>query len=393
MKKIILLILTPIFYVLLYRQIIPLHWYFNTEVQVDNQYQLLFNLHVLYLVYQITLSLIIMLYVYFNIMNKQPINEQITINKKVSFKLLLFALLGLVILGNDIPVLSGFSSENIVRSSSENKIITFLGFGLLTSVSTFALIAFTYRWDIRRKTLILIAALPTFLASKKSGFIVFVQDCVLLLILSRYSFSTNFILRILCYLLLSVLFGLFILSNMVQLDIKKILDIYYATSTSYLNVFWQDYGIRLEHAYRKEIGEIPAFQYLANPFLKILGIGGIEYSIGPYLSSKLNGVGDGKVLTGVNPTLFFELVFIFGQALGVFMSFLLITLINLFIIKIFNILSKAQYSEIIVLCVYWEGYKFLNSVQFDIVNSYKSSLISIICFILLHYLLKIRLKW
>lgn len=321
-------------------------------------------------------------------------------DEKISMKIIVTFIITIYVLRDIIPIFQGLNSENLVHISMDHKFSSLFGFGVLAMISTYAMIALAYKRTTRKTIALLLAILPAIMSSKKAALLVCYQDLVLLFMLSQSSVKQVPFWRLTSGLLLAVLFGITIYLNMISFEWKSvktifftILDMYYGSATSYLNVMWQDMGYALADDYRKEVGSPVVFQYLANPFLKVLGLGGIEYSIGPYLAATLYGIAGELVITGVNPTLFFEIVFISGELIGVPVSIILLTFIYLTLFRLLDLISTGRPISFFNLCIYWEIYKLLISIQFDILNSYKSSLIAIFLLTLMKIILKLKLKF
>lgn len=401
MKSLILISLTPIFYIVVYRQLLPLYWYYSFEGEAVDQYTLIYISHIVYLFLQLIFNSFIIFYLYTKIIIRPRLKDfsKNCHTEALSMKIISIFVLAVFFMKNTLPILSGLNSEILVQFHNSKKILTLLGFGVLGILSTYAMISFAYRKTKRFKWALLIAAFPAVASAKKAALLVFFQDLTLLLLLSRVKFDRTLILKLIAGVVIAGVFGVIIYLQTEKLGfgdvvtvLNIVLDMYYASSTSYLNIFWQDLGYSYASQYRESIGSPVSFQYLANPFLKVLGFEGIEYSIGPYLSNIFNSGGSGGILTGVNPTLFFEMAFVMGDAAGIAVAYILLIIIYLFLFKVISRLGRSQPGDVIDLCIWWEIYKLLISIQFDVLNGYKSSFIAISLLLILRFILRLRLK-
>jgi hypothetical protein len=392
-KSLLLVCITPIFYILIYRQLLPLHWYITVDQLVMSEYILVYRSHILYLCLQMLLNILLLSHIVRLLHNKSKIYKKTNFSpeghlpphsEKISIKIILIFIVTAILLRDTIPILQGLNSENLVNIIEENKLSSLFGYGTLGVISTYAMVALAYGRTSRKKTAFLLAILPAIMVAKKAALLVFFQDLVLLFMLASRSVTHIPFWRFAIGLTVAVLFGISIYLNMMGFDFENlflikelIFNMYYASATSYLNVMWQDMGYALADDYRREIGTPVMFQYLANPFLKVLSLGGIEYSVGPYLASSMYGTLGEKILTGINPTLFFELTFIGGELFGVPISFIFIIIIYLILFRLIDHISRNYKIGFFDLCIYWETYKLLISIQYDILNGYKSSLVAL----------------
>jgi len=206
-------------------------------------------------------------------------------------------------------------SDSIVALNETNKIKTWLSYGLMSTIVVILLVAATYEKDTKKIVYRLFAFLASIITGKKSALLAFFMKYLLIQYIFSKNKKTNVLILFLA-MLMSLVFGLvqFINTGIVQEDIGWIdltLSILYSHGTSYLGQFISLNGVDFALSYSESISG-GSLAYFFNPFVKFITGSGIDRAIGPYLSYHLFG---NTFPNGVNPTLFFELIFVFGDTL------------------------------------------------------------------------------
>jgi len=103
------------------------------------------------------------------------------------------------------------------------------------------------------------------------------------------------------------------------------INVVISSATIYLVQFFLLDGINYYNLYSEALGNFGVLTYFLNPILKFLFNEGIDMAIGPFLNYQLFG---STTPHGVNPTIFFELVFVLGSVeLGFIFSILVMIIV------------------------------------------------------------------
>jgi hypothetical protein len=130
-------------------------------------------------------------------------------------------------------------------------------------------------------------------------------------------------------------------------------------------------GINYISNYSNELGDFGSFKYFFNSFIKIISpSNGINKSIGPYLNKMIY---DSEIPNGVNPTFFYELIFISGNKYFGLISFIFIPLILFILFRLYRIMYiNAKKLDIYSLSIYLFLLKFLLFFLNDTLNAIRT---------------------
>lgn len=351
----------PFGFYLLFRCILPLIWCFNFIYTNNDHHNIeLVYLHTLFLLLNTYLCSKIIVYIaYFakTQFNLVEINKKYSSNQ-IGFWLAVILFITLfIVLGNRIPIFADGGSNAILELSRQSKTSTWLIFGIIDLLILYFLVIFNSQKKRFYKFISFFLSLFGSISSgSKVGVVAFFGKLFTIQALFRSNtFSFSKLMLLLISLPLSLGFIVYQFARTLDISINfnsvvgVLTSLVYSSSTSYLNQFIARDGVMLSSQYSQMLGEFGFMTYFLNPFLVVFGYDGIGQSIGPYLSGNLYGqFNDG----GVNPTLFFEFIFIFGPSIGIPMAFLIAAMIFSISKRLINlaIFYKSQ-SNMLAACL------------------------------------------
>lgn len=304
---------SPILYMAIFKIIIPWAWLVKN---FEN------NLYFNVLLYSLILhSICFLLYFQKATSKRIDFKEKTKLKKTSSYNVLVICLLLMnimMVLTNPklVPILSGQGSDASMFIDEEHGAIAWFYFNLntLTIFAIAILIANTEQsWQRYLWTLALILFAVS--AGKKSSIMIIVFLLSMLVLVGSY--RVRGIGAILIVSFSAVIYAIYILSKSFGIDFYtatlKLWYIIYFSGTIIYEQLLTDGGIQFANAYRHHVDNFTPFMYYFNPYLKILNLGGIELSIGPYIAQSMYGY---TTSNGANPTLLFECLFIFGTEFG-----------------------------------------------------------------------------
>lgn len=318
----------PIGIFLVFRVILPIIWCFNflAKETSDHKYYYLVLFHLLYLIVEGLLCIILIIQVnkLIKMYNKIKYNRENGQIAKITSFTLLSIVIFLIFNYNSLPIYLEGGSDAIVFLDEQYKIRAWFFFSFLWI--NLILLTFAYAYETRKKRkiiyAILILAIST-LPGKKSAVITALSNMLFLnYVFQPHRFSLSDLLKIVILFIIGISFAIFIYLNTLSyynadVEFSTYLDLVfmffnllYSSSTVYLEDFIISDGLSLADEYSKSLGTYGPFVYILNPFLKFFFGTGIEKAIGPYLSYHLY---NDPIPHGVNPTLFFEYIFVFGS--------------------------------------------------------------------------------
>jgi len=277
---------------------------------------------------------------------------------------------------NSIPLFIG-GSNAIVDMNEQSKHSTWFSFGVLSVCVSFLLVAFAYQKSNFLKLLlaffiIFLALLP----GKKSGLL----NAVGMLLLVEFCFGAgrkNFPLFKVAFAgFLGIIYIGFQYARTlgISFDIHEVFlsiaELIYIHSTVYLRQFIDSGALSIAESYPKDAMTSGVLGYYLNPFYKVVFGTGIEKAVGPYVSNYLYGSGAG--VTGANPTLFFELIFVSGTWFGSLLAFGIIPIWSIAMILIVNRLAMNFNKEISIIVFYLMMLGFMFYVVIDSLNAIRT---------------------
>ena len=390
---------TPFGFFLLIRCLFPIIWclIFLSSTNISNQYYSLVFFHLLYLIFETGL-----IFKFYNKIKKLIEIQRDTIYLSRNYNnIVLFLLIILSIFFNlgTMPLLIEGGSDALVSLGETEKFSTWFIFGAFRIILVPLLLIWYFEKKIFLKFLIFVYIfIFSIIDGKKGGLIILLNNIIFIhyfLSKKKLRISFKFIMIITIVIIISILFAVLQFNRTIGLDtdfnsilfgITKVFTLTYNSFTSYLEQMITMNGLNYAVKYSDQLGTLGIFKYLFNSFTKILFGYGIEQSIGPFLNYELYG---SLFPNGVNPILFFELIFISGNIYFSFFSFLIIYIIFHFI---FQRSKKLIYSININLfdsAIHFSIILFYLSLLTDVLNAIRG-LPFIFILILIKYLYKFK---
>lgn len=362
------LIVNPISAEIIFRQTLPLFWCLLYILGDSDKYIADVVLLFVYLFINLFLNIILLAKVYKIALNL-PSNIDLRRPNSYTTIMLVVILIQIfvIILNVDIiPIIKEGGSDAVVFIGEEHKKELWLFSGVISSF-TYILMVFSVSSVSKFMKFLglFFAALMLALFGKKSAILIVLLNVAFIYFikyshrlrsltafsLSKLTINKSFLKTFSFLLLLSILSFHFLLvqyyrtlNSTLQLD--NILSAYieiprlvYNAANLYLHQLIFDQGILLIEEYHNQLGVFGFFKYFLNPVTKFLFGFGIQNSIGPFLSERLYGY---DIPFGVNPTLFFEYSFIFGNVYVGF-TFSLISIFLLYKAQVLLIKRSVLY--------------------------------------------------
>jgi hypothetical protein len=168
-----------------------------------------------------------------------------------------------------------------------------------------------------------------------------------------------------------------------------ILNLTNLSFSAYLEQMHVAGGLNLIHIYHEQLGEHNIFNYFFNSYIKLLGFdGGIKKGIGPFLNYWIY---DSDRANGINPTFFYELIFVTGKKYYGIISIFIIPSIFYLIIRYYKKISSIRHMSIYKMAIYLFLIKFLISFLIDTLNAIRS-LPFLFLLVTVYYISKIKLS-
>ena len=300
-----------------------------------NIYFIIVFIHLIYLLFQ---SFLIIIF-YNKIKSIVEINRDvISTNRNYNnITFLLLFILSLFFIYGTMPLLLDGGSDALVIIGEDEKFTTWFNFGTIRVILIPLLLIWYFQKNLSYRYLILFYILIfSILDGKKGGVIILINNFFFIhYFLSKNSLKINFklFLTLTIFIIISILYavlqfnrtiGLDIDLNSIFLGLTKITELTYNSFTSYLEQMISMNGLKYAVNYSDQLGSLGIFKYFFNSFTKLLFGFGIDKSIGPFLNYELFG---SSFPNGVNPILFFELIFISGNIYFSLFSFLILYIV------------------------------------------------------------------
>jgi hypothetical protein len=304
---------------------------------------------------------------------------------KYSLPLFLFVCIISILLFTPLPILQLGGSDAIMLMQEESKGATWFFSGALLTLSYPLYFLFFLDRSTRNKIIyFLLLIVVSASAGKKGGILDFFTNLILIasiFISFRKTVSFKILLSLLFLIALTIFFALYqyLKTLGIELDfsiIAQTLPILYdlttSSYTSYLEYLHNMGGLQTAQLYSDNLGNFGTFKYFFNSYLKVIDPNlGINKSIGPFLNYHING---SDIPNGVNPTFFYELIFIYGNKYYGIASLPFVPIIFFFFVKI----TKKLYSffnsskDVYTMSLYFFGLKFLLFFLNDTLNALRS---------------------
>lgn len=373
----IFLILGPFGMFFLFRIILPEIWCIDFLVNTTSNHKFydIVILHSVYLLFEGFLIISLMIYIINMVVKYRRYRQKQLYINGVNYQGLKFSIISTILIVlffifnfHTLPIFMDGGSDAIVALGEQQKTKTWFMYGMLGTLTTLLLFSIIYLKSMKKKVfygaVLLLASLVT---GKKSALIGLFSKFIFVYFMLNTKKPKLPIIKIGFVLLLSIIFIVFQFSRTsgVDFDIsqvfKIIFSLIYSSSTVYLNQFINMSGLDYAQMYSNSLGDGGSIVYILNPFMKFLFGIGIEKSIGPYLVYQFYG---SEFPNGVNPTLFFEPIFVFGKYSAILFSFL-----NLFIVFILAryFIKKViiNFNKSILITITFFGL-FMSSLSFTI---------------------------
>ncbi len=336
------LLLGPFGIFLLFRVFFPTIWcleflFFN-DVNTKSFDVVLY--HLIFLLLQGVLTLLLMFYIIKMVKRYRFLRYsdiyQYQKNKDAKF-FSKIALLGigvfLLLNYNSLPIFMDRGSDAIVLLGQVKKTKTWFMYGVLGIFSTLLLVAMVY--SIKQKTKYIYGLFYFIIAvigGKKSAIIGAFNKLIFLYYLFSHKKPNLPIFKIFIGLIFSAYFIVIQFSRTAGFEIdylqifNVLFQLVYSSSTGYLGQIIVMDGLQYAHGYSEHLVGIGGpILYILNPFTKFIFGTGIDKSIGPYMMEQFYG--ETEIPNGVNPTLFFEYIFVFGS-----IEYVIFAFINMFLV-------------------------------------------------------------
>ena len=342
----------------IFRVLFPSVWCFDFLITHDpiHKYYEIVLLHLMYLFLEGFLTISLMIYIVNKVGKYRKYRDnQVHIDNKdrEAKKYAFVALLGLLIfLGfnfNTLPIFMDGGSDAMVALGEKQKINTWFMYGMLSMLSTLLLFSIVSIKSKGGKYIYgFVLLLFSLVTGKKAALIGILSTAVFVYFVINSKKPSLPLIKITIFLILSLLFIVFQLSQTSSVNVNYfdtiaiVMNLTYSSFTSYLVQFISMEGLEFAQMYSDSLGDGGPIVYILNSFTKILFGIGIEKSIGPYMMYQFYG---SEFPNGVNPTLFFETIFIFGSHTAAIISFINLIIIfmlaKMFIKKVFINIDKS----------------------------------------------------
>jgi hypothetical protein len=307
-------------------------------------------------------------------------------NNKNGSLILLFSLILIILFLTPLPLFQEGGSDAIVlmQNDSSSKTSTWLFSGTLLVLSyPIYFLIFLESKAIKKFLYIIILIFISISSGKKAGMLDFLSTFILVssvYIIFSKTFGFKKVILFISAAFLTLFFAFFQFYKTLGLDISgvSISDIIFviyklttSSFTSYLEQIHNLNGINYISNYSNELGDFGSFKYFFNSFIKIISpSNGINKSIGPYLNKMIY---DSEIPNGVNPTFFYELIFISGNKYFGLISFIFIPLILFILFRLYRIMYiNAKKLDIYSLSIYLFLLKFLLFFLNDTLNAIRT---------------------
>ena len=398
--------MTPFGIFIIIRIIIPSIWIFNYLFNSSNSDKEIVFFHFIYL-FLLLVGFNSLFNKFLSFQNKLQLSSvsQNVNNNKNGALILLLSLIFIISFLTPLPLFQEGGSDAIVlmqnESSSKTSTWLFSGTLLVLSYPLYFLI-FLERKSIKKFLYIFILIFISISSGKKAGMLDFLSTIILVAsvyIVFEKTFGFKKIILFIFCAFLTLFFAFFQFYKTLGLDISGVLvsDIFlvvYNLTTnsfsSYLEQIHNLNGINYISIYSNALGDFGSFKYFFNSFIKIISpSNGIDKSIGPFLNKMIY---DSEIPNGVNPTLFYEFIFIFGSKYFAFLSFIFVPFILFFISYLYLLMFfNAKILNIYSLSIFLFFIKFFLYFLNDTLNAIRSLPFVLILF-LFSYLRKVSLK-
>jgi hypothetical protein len=338
-----ILLLHPVFYYFVTRNLFPLLYSFSVGYEYINEpiiYVLLTHLFVFTILY---LKLLISILKKSNMFSR----NLITILSKSECRYInysfLYGLFVIIYIGFDLPIFGKHGSDSLVVLNEESKLMGLLIAGLiLTKLS----LVTTFFISKRKLLSFIFLSILCLISGKKAAVLELLQLMTLGFLYYRtvkiYYLKWMLILTpmILYYIIMQYsgskgVDPIDMISNISELPIILINLVYYASNIHLVQLFeWGALSDFYEYGQK-----VNALEYFLNPILKFLSLGGVERTLGTYLSYQLFG---GDLPTGANMTLPLE-AYATSGLFGYFASFVVMIFCYSMVRKSSLIVKRGKY--------------------------------------------------
>ena len=376
------LLVGPLGLFFIFRILLPSIWCFDFLLTNDfsHKYYEIVIFHLIYLFLEGFLTALLMIYIVNKVSkyrkyrdNQEHINNKDREAKKYAFVALIGVLIFLGFNFNSLPILMDGGSDAIVALGEERKGETWFSYGMLMVLSTLLLFSIVSIKSKGKKYIYaIILTLLSLVTGKKAALISILSKAVFVYYVTNPKNPSLPFIKIAIALILSSLFVVFQLSRTSGLDVNYfdvipiIMNLVYSSFTSYLVQFVNMEGLGFAQMYSDGLGSGGSIVYILNSFTKVLFGTGIEKSIGPYMTYQFYG---SEFPNGVNPTLFFEYIFVFGSKAAIPFSFInliaMFMLAKIFIKKVIINIDKS----ILLMVTYLGLFLFTLDYTLDTLNA------------------------
>lgn len=376
----IFLLLSPIGFFLVFRVLLPVMWCVNfIFTSLNHPYYDLVLYHLFYLILEGILTIWLMI----NIVNivriyRNSKNHEFSTQSK-GYKMATLALLGIIVFLlfnlNELPIFGERGSDSIVELGEMKKKSVWFWYGILQVFITMILYTVFYVKKTAIKFIFVgILLIVGAVTGKKSAvFSIFTQIIMMYYIFTKSKpslsiikigiivigfFVSSYFAVIQYFRTIGSTFEFVQLSSIVQY-FNILWNLVYSSATIYLEQMISLEGVQYAKMYSDSLGTGGWIIYLLNPITKFLFGYGIYKSIGPFLNEALFGF---EFPNGVNPVLFFEYIFVFGDHLSIILAYLNLIIIFIFAKYAFRKMVFTFETNSLVSITYY--YLFLGAFSF-----------------------------
>lgn len=373
-----LLYFSYIYIIILIRSIFPLFWIWNNYIEIKYKYMTILVYHSIYLIFQLCIFLLIIKW----IKKIHPTRKKaFKIKGTVDIYIFLVLILYIIIDYKQIPIFMSKGSDSLVELVETSKIKIWIIYSLLNIAKIYSLTRYIY---YEKKLSLINALIISILPGKKALVLFLIMNYYFI----KYLYYKNTLQIKKIYGILFLLLGSFYIviiygrtNEVVENDILKIFEIFkitYYSMTSYLSQMFVANGISYSSEYSEMLGRYKILVYFFNSFTKILFGLGIEKSIGPYLSYKLYG---NNFPNGVNPTLFFELYYIYDSLISLFILIIIVVLLVIALKLTIKSILRYRVKNLFICSLYLVLFFEEIGIFFDSLNSIRSMFLPLLLLI------------
>lgn len=323
MRNILITIIHPFFYFLVTRVYLPLLYliyiYFTN---FSNNYVFVITLFQIFLFFLFSLLIVKRIYTSSFKIDRTPLNVQNLNNRIYIFLSLIYSLVVILYLNKQIPLFNSGGSQALLFLNESSRISALL----LSGITISKLACVTMFFQKRKRLLwILLLIFLSIVTGKKAG----ILDLVWFITLGSIYYQKYIEIKkinIFLFFNFSIIFAFyqyqktlgsisfqefFDYQNFISIPSAFLKIFYFASNVHLIQLFeWGGLDYFLDYS-----SEVDPFNYFLNPILKLFNIGGVDRTLGTYLTNNLFNT---DISIGAPMTLFLETLSVSGLMGGLF---------------------------------------------------------------------------